>query len=358
MIPRELVEGDLRTMEPVGSGPYMQESYQFQVRYEYVRNPTWREADQGLPYIDRRIRLPLLDSTAIESGFRAQQADVMGSGDDRTSVPADMADRLIRDLGDQIEVTEYTSLNLFTWNMASWPGPRPFDDIRVREAFYRNFNGEQFIELVADGWGVKTTGQMSQGLEPYVLDESETAEFKRFDRQEARQLLEAAGWDFDHTWRNSTLANPVNISAAEVFSEQLRQIGVHTSIESRPAAEWIQDVSRTGNYDFCGGVGHPPQDSPARQMRLHHSNTQTHHQAFNIRDTEVDAMIEEAERTVDREANIELVKETQRELLRRYSHMSYHYTPVLRELRWSYVRDWEFSQLSAPMFRTEAWMDV
>jgi peptide/nickel transport system substrate-binding protein len=356
IIPRELVEGDLDNTEPVGSGPYMLDSYQFGVRYEFVRNPTWREADEGKPYIDRRVRIPLNDSAAIEAAFRGHQVHVFGGGSGGAAPTADMTERLLRDMGDQIEATEFTALNLFTWNMAS--SQDYFWDERVREAFYRNYDADQMIELVGNGFGVKVTGKVAQGLTPYVLDESESAEFLRHDRDEARALLDAAGFDFERVYVNSTLSSPTNNTAAEVFSEQLRQIGVQTTIDSRPASEWLPEVSRTGNYDFCGGVGHPAYDAPGRAMRLHHTNSETHHQAFNIRDPEIDAMIEEAERTVDREANIALVKDIQRDLLRKYAHLNYVYTAIQHELKWADVRDWEFSRTNAVMYRTEAWLDA
>jgi peptide/nickel transport system substrate-binding protein len=349
IIPSELTLGDLDTMEPVGSGPYMLDDYQFGVRYEYVRSPTWREADEGKPYIDRRIRLPLTDSAALEAAFRGEQLHVW--------IPtADQATRLIDDLGDNLNVEEFIALNLFIWNMSS--EREHFNDERVREAFYRNYDAEEMIELVANGWAVKATGKVAQGLEPYVLDESESEEFLRHDREAARQLLDAAGWDFDQTYVNTTLTSAVNNTAVEVFSEQLRQIGVNTTIDVRPASEWLPNVANTGDYDFTGGVGHPAYDAPGRAMRLHHTNTLSHHHATNIRDPQIDAMIEEAETTVDREANIELVKEIQRELLRKYAHLSYNFTLIQRELRWNYVQDWEFNKTNAVMYRTEAWMDV
>ncbi len=349
IIPSELILGDLDTTEPIGSGPYMLDSYQFGVRYEYVRSPTWREADEGKPYIDRRIRLPLTDSAALEAAFRGEQTHVW--------IPtADQADRLISDLGDRINTTEFVALNLFTWNMSS--EREVFNDERVREAFYRNYDADEMINLVANGWAVKATGKVAQGLEPYVLDESESAEYLRHDRDEARQLLDAAGWDFDQTYVNTTLTSPVNNTAVEVFSEQLRQIGIATNIDVRPASEWLPNMANTGDYDFSGGVSHPAYDAPGRAMRLHHSNTLSHHNATNIRDPQIDGMIEEAERTVDREANIELVKDIQRLLLERYAHLSYNFTLVQRELSWNYVQDWEFSPTNAVMYRTEAWLDT
>src|SRR5690606_20375627 len=72
IVPSELTLGDFDQSEPVGSGPYQLKSAQFQVRYEYERNPTYRDADKGLPYIDERVWLPIAtDPSADEAAFRS-----------------------------------------------------------------------------------------------------------------------------------------------------------------------------------------------------------------------------------------------------------------------------------------------
>jgi peptide/nickel transport system substrate-binding protein len=349
IVPRELTEGDLAGTEPVGSGPYMLDDYQLEVRYEYVKSPTYRRAAEGQPYIDRRVRLPMTDNAALEAAFRGEQIH-------QWIPPSESADRIARDLGERVNVTEFTGLNMVTWNMSA--AREQYDDERVREAFYRAFNPDELIDLVADGWAVKATGKIAQGLDAYLLDESDSAEYLRYDEAEARSLLDAAGFDFEHVYEMTTLAGAVNESMLQVFTEQWRRIGVQTRAVVAPAPEWLPNISRTGNYDFVGGVVHPGWDSPQRPMRLHHTNSFTIHQAMGMRDPEIDAMIERTEQIIDRDEQIESIKDLQMELLRRYSHMSYVYTPIQRELLWAHVRDWEFTPTNAVMYRTEAWMDV
>jgi len=99
IVPRELVTGDFDQSEPIGSGPYQFRSGQLQVRYEYERNPTYREAANGLPYIDERIWLPIAtDAAADEAAFRSGQSLVIQPLDPTLS------DRLVADLSDDIEV--------------------------------------------------------------------------------------------------------------------------------------------------------------------------------------------------------------------------------------------------------------
>jgi hypothetical protein len=69
-------------------------------------------------------------------------------------------------------------------------------------------------------------------------------------------------------------------------------------------------------------------------------------------------MIEESEVTLDREANIELVKQIQLALLERYAPFAQVNSNILKQPRWAYVMDWEFTPATHPLYRTEAWLDT
>jgi peptide/nickel transport system substrate-binding protein len=356
IIPRELVTGDFENTEPVGSGPWQVKAIQRGVLYEYERNPTYRDADQGLPYVDERSRIVLPDVAAQETAFRAEQSMVY-------IPPPDVADRIVRDLSDRIEVTEFLTFSPFTRHMSS---KRPhFDDIRVREAFYRAFNADEHIDLVLNGWGVAVPGIAPASWTDYQLDWDETlasgktvAEHQKHDPEEARQLLEAAGFNFDQEYVLSAPAVGVNDQTLQVFGEQIRRVGVtNTTFDIRPLAEWFSAQSNTGNHDF-GTMNHPSEDSLSRVLRLNHSNTGMIHQSKNIADPEVDALIDEADIQIDREAHVEKVKEVQRALLERYAHMGLVFTQINRELMWSYIQDWEFVAVTVPVYQQQAWLDV
>src|SRR5690606_30373717 len=73
IVPSELILGDFNNTPPIGSGPYMQTSFQMGVQYDYERNPTYRLAGEGLPYIDKRTRYVLgTDNTTLEAAFRGK----------------------------------------------------------------------------------------------------------------------------------------------------------------------------------------------------------------------------------------------------------------------------------------------
>jgi peptide/nickel transport system substrate-binding protein len=350
IIPSELIHGDLNGSVPIGSGPYLQTSAQFGVRYEYERSPTYRGAAEGLPYVDRRVRTSLTDASALDAAFRSEQTT-------EWTPPPEIADRLVDDLDDRLTVEEFTTMSLFTRNMSR--ARETFDDIRVREAFYRWFDPDPFIEIVAGGWGVPAPGQLAAGLQLYQLEASETEEFKRYDVEEAVRLLDAAGFDYDATYELTTIStNPTNNTAVEVYENQLRAVGIRNiTYITLPTSEWLPNITNTGNYDFCV-VQHPAYDTPQTPLRLNHTESGNINAWMGIRDPEIDAMIEASEQLIDLDENIEAVKNVQLELLQRYAHLSYVYTAVNRNLRYAYINDWEFNPATHPMYRVEAWLET
>jgi ABC-type transport system substrate-binding protein len=49
-------------------------SFQFGVQYNYERNPTYRRANEGLPYIEERTWYVIgADFSALDAAFRSRQ---------------------------------------------------------------------------------------------------------------------------------------------------------------------------------------------------------------------------------------------------------------------------------------------
>jgi peptide/nickel transport system substrate-binding protein len=353
IVPSELVLGDLNTSLPVGSGPYQLKSHQFGVRYEYERNPTYRDAAQGLPYIDTRVWLPMTDFAAVDAAFRSEQIHRL------FGPPPEIADALEADLGDQLTVNEFVSTALMVRSMSA--ARELFEDIRIREAFYRWFDAAEYIDLVVGGKGVAVPGYVPAGLSDYQLDPSETEQTMRFDPEESRKLLEAAGFDFDkeYLFSTSTSGDGMNQPSIEIAAQQARRVGINNiAFGIGPSAEWSEQYSQTGNFDFVV-VFFRNTDTPQLPLRLQHTTPNNRNAWFGLKDPEVDALIEESERLIDREAHIEKVKDVQRALAERYANMGPVFSPIQRELVWSYVKDWELNTEwpTHTNYQTRAWID-
>jgi ABC-type transport system substrate-binding protein len=354
LVPRELLD-NFDLAEPVGSGPYQLVDYSLGSRYEYERNPTYRGAPQ--PYIDRRTVTDITDQTAQEAAFRGEQLHTF------RAFTAETAQRIIGDLSDRIEVAEFPTFSAFTWGPSS---ERPdFDDVRVREGLWRIFEPDEYIDIVRDGHAVPVPGMLAAGLTLYQLDWEDVledgrtvAEHKKHDIAEGVALLEAAGFDFNKTYVLSTIVGAANETAIQVFEQQMRRAGItNFRHDHRPGADWIAEITPTGNYDFTT-IGHPAEDTPHRPMRLNHSTTGLVHQGFNVADPEIDAVIEASEQAMDFDEHVELIKEAQRKLIMAKAHMAYIHTAISFDLTWSYLRDWEFNTGTHVMYQTQAWLDV
>jgi peptide/nickel transport system substrate-binding protein len=358
IVPEELIP-QLDEHPPVGSGPYQVREHQLGTRYLYERNPTYRDADRGLPYIDEREMLVLPDTSAQEAAFRGQQIHVHGG------FTVEMADRVIRDLGDQLTVVEFTNIAAFSANLnanrtrSGWGDVEIFDDVRVREAWYRAINQQQITDLVDNGQAVNCPGALSAGLERYLLDEAVGGVYHRHDAAEARQLLDAAGFDLDHVYRLTTLPGARNESGLQVIQRQLHDAGVETTAHVVPFSEWLGPVQEAGNYDFAI-LGHPAYDTPLQSLRHNHSDPQQRYNSANLADPDIDAMIERSEEILDFDEQTELVNEIQVALLEQYAHMMHVNSPLVRSVHWAYLRDWEVSAAGNQhiYYNTEAWLDV
>ena len=151
IVPRELLD-NLDKAPPVGSGPYYLAEYDQNVFRLYRRNPGYREAAKGLPYIEEREYRQIVDPAAQETAFRSEQIMVF------TSPTVDIGEQIKRQMADRVDTIEYQSLNSFCFSANVTRAP--WNDIRVREAIYRFLNRQQYLDLLDKGKGVLPPGPM------------------------------------------------------------------------------------------------------------------------------------------------------------------------------------------------------
>jgi ABC-type transport system substrate-binding protein len=348
IFPKENI-GQLDTAWQIGSGPYTLAEYDLNARYLYKRNETYREASKGLPHIAEREFKIIVDPAAQEAAFRSEQVHVW-------IVPfPNLADQIKKDLSGRIEMTEYLSLSMNTFS-ANVTKP-PWNDVRVREAVYRILNRQQYVDLMDKGKGAVPPGPLSIGLTDYQLTPAQTEKYFRQDARAAKQLLDAAGFDFNRQVEMITIQGARNESALEIFQNQASQVGMKVQLLPVSSAEFLQQRVLKGNWETWIAQ-HPAYDSPQVPLRLQHTTTNNFHQFNGLRDPQVDAMIDKSEQTVDRNDRIKLVKDIQIALLEKYTPFVWLQNFTVFLARWKYVRDYEVNPVSVhPMYRIEMWLD-
>jgi peptide/nickel transport system substrate-binding protein len=348
IIPKENLD-KLDTAWPVGSGPYELTDYNLGVRYAFKRFEGFREAGKGMPFIDQREARLMVDPAAQEASFRSEQMHIWPNIPNPT-----MADQIKRDLGDKIVLDEYQTLSPFPVIMnATKP---PFNDPRVREAVYRALNRQQYLDLLDLGRGVLPAGVLSAGLTEYQLDPKQTEKYWKNDPRAARQLLEAAGYDFGKEYRMLTLNRPKNNQGGEIFAQQVSQAGMKIRLLAPVTlGDWHHHMEN-GDFDVAYAAM-PGYDSPQKVLRFQHSNSLSAYKYTGPKDSAIDAMIEKSEVTLDKNERIKQVKDIQVALLEKYTPFFLTHNFKAYVARWKYVKDYEVIASSHAMPRTELWMD-
>jgi len=309
IIPRETLDV-VRDQPPIGSGPFELTDFQFNQTYSFKRFEKYRDADKV--YFDQRDAVYITDPVAAESAFRSGQLSYWEPG-------LNIVDRLKGELDPKkFANIDYLNLGFDGLNSMMDPakgGPRPWHDVRVRQAIYRLIDRQQLISLAYRGHAIVPPGLVPAGLPAaYQLDPKESAELTKTDVAEAKKLLSAASYDTSKTWEAITGADT---SEAEVLQHQLALGGFNIRPVSPPFSVFIENI-RNAKFDFWIGPS-TATDSPARPLRYQHSTTGFAFSNMGLYDPQIDKLIEQSETETDFQKHAELVKEVQRKALASYT---------------------------------------
>jgi ABC-type transport system substrate-binding protein len=355
IVPQEMID-ILDTHTPVGSGPWQLASNTLGAEYNYKRFDNWRGAKDGLPYFDGRKTLGLTDAVAIETSLRGEQLH------EWVNTPPSTADRLQKELDkSKFTLIQYPSLGLWGCNALMDPttdGPRPWFDIRVRQAIYRLTNRQQILDLVFNGHGTLTTGPIHTSLSAYQLDKSATDKYFKEDVNEAKQLLSAAGYDNSKTWSvTSYNSDPTPAQGGEVWQNQLARADFKVDIQPLPLAEVLPKHMGIGKFDFWL-AGQPGGDAPDRAIRNQASDTGDIFNHVGLYDKAMDALVAQSEQATDRQENIRLVKEIEQKALDAYSLSYVFYTLTTFTYINARVQSYFIDPTNGMRYQTKAWFSA
>jgi peptide/nickel transport system substrate-binding protein len=351
IVPKEVVD-DIEHTPAVGSGPFELVDHTFGQKYVYKKFENFREAKNGMPYFTGRETYSLTDPVAQEAAFRSGQIS-------EWTPAASLIDRLLGDL-DKSKFTNTPFLATGQVGMnammnAQLGGPRPWQDVRVREAIYRLTNKQQHVDLAYAKKAVVNQTPLQAGLTAWLLDPKDTEKYYKEDVAAAKQLLSAANYDSSKEWLTvCSNTTPINATLAEVWSQQLGRADIKLRIQAMPLAEILPNYMNVGKFDFWVG-SQPGGDTPARAMRNHHSNTSDVFNNVGLYNKEIDALIEKSEQETNREENIKQIKDLQKKVLDLYS-LSFNTLTAQSYLFFdSRLQDFLIDPLTGQDYQYQAW---
>lgn len=171
---------------PVGTGPFVVESWTPQQQVDLVRNDDYstvapEAANDGPAYLDRIVWRFIPDAATRYAALQSGEVQVI----DNPQPDAIAAAQAGGDITD-VDAPRPGSVNRIELNS----GQAPFDDVRVREAFIRSADVDPGIESLYAGTVTRSHSPLSSSEPMAVSDES----LFGTDVDAANTLLDEAGW--------------------------------------------------------------------------------------------------------------------------------------------------------------------
>ena len=244
ILPRHAYEGKDWTgadalQPPVGTGPFVFDSWDQGMRITLKRNPNYF-MDPDLPYLDQVIFAFVADATTAKTAFLAGEYDILGvfASTDYNEMRANP------DI--QMEVNIYPSRFIVGFNLVQ----APFDDLKLRQAVAAAINQDEMMSIALKEVGLKAEHFLSP-LFQWAVDDSVTV--PAYDVEKASKLMEESGLvkDADGNYLKVTL-DTMNYSPfpdlAQVFKSQMAAVGIDVTINMLEYASFDEKVVK--NKDF------------------------------------------------------------------------------------------------------------
>jgi peptide/nickel transport system substrate-binding protein len=232
--------GDEYGLNPIGTGPFMLESWTTESEMSFVPNPNyaghrpWTEAATP-PSIDRLVVRFSTDEAARVNALEAGEADIiyLASGTQMNRIGE----------GYTVFDSPARALVYAGFNTAR----APFDDPAVRRAVEQAINKDDILAVAAEGVGQVTDSPLPPTIFGY--DEAIAASGASFDVEAAQVALNDAGVQTPLTINILTSTFPTFEAIAVVMQAQLAALGINAEITVLDFAA-VREAALAGEYDL------------------------------------------------------------------------------------------------------------
>lgn len=307
-----------RAENPVGTGPYLLDSYDPNQQITVVRNPGyWGEA----PKVDRLTFRFIADDNARLLALQNEEIDVIG----------EVTPQMLLSMPQDVSVVLHESRPIrYVAMMTNINGEAPFDimqDRQVREAFAWAIDRETLASVLYDGRGIPAKGILPGWM--FNLGDDHTDGFG-YDPAKAGGMLDGAGWVMaadgirEKDGRKLSLrlvAAYPNVSTVKPMPEMLEQmfaaIGVEINlVEVDDSGVYGSTYLDTGEADLYLEFASNNNTDPTYLLNnLFTSTTPWGGYKFFAPGAHVDALIRDARQAQTREEVIENVRAAHRAIV-------------------------------------------
>jgi peptide/nickel transport system substrate-binding protein len=226
--------------EGIGTGPFRLLEYQPNSHVEYTRHGNYWKS--GRPFLDALSFKILTDEQARVAALRAGAIDGgTFSADSARALAGDRNLKVLRGL-----TAAFRELQ-----MTMKPNdPKPWHDVRVRQAINFALNRQELINKVYSGFG-DYSGIVPPGYGPWPLTRAELRNtYQKHNLVKARALMRAAGHANGFSVTMTTFSTPLDFQqVAAVMKEQLKRINIEVNIVAQEPGTFAANNGR-GTFEW------------------------------------------------------------------------------------------------------------
>jgi len=255
IVPKEAVEkyGKDFFQNPVGTGPFVFESWTPDLEIIMKKNPNYWDKDEfgnSIPYLNGVKFRFIKDLSQQLLEFRN------GTIDESYRIPNELFKNIINE--DKTPTPEYSKYiiqrktALSTQYYGFLVTSKTFKDPRVRQAFNYAVDREKILKYILQG---SATDPAIHGMVPPVMPNYNASRIKgySFDLDKAKQLMTEAGYPggkgFPEVTLNINEGGGRNTQIAEAIQDMLKEIGVTVKLQLLQFAQHLDNID-AGRSDF------------------------------------------------------------------------------------------------------------
>ena len=305
---------------PVGTGPFKFVSYTKGTEIRLARNPTYFKP--GLPYLDSLVMRIIPDLSVQVLALENGEVDFLWE------LPGPLQSRIKSDARFQTARTGYHPGGSNCIMTMSFNLDRPvLKELRVRQAVAHALDRQTFLSQILFGDGKVAAAPISSEI-PWA--HAAGLAMPKADRAEGEKLLDGAGWKKEGEGPRTArgvpgvadgtrlsidfLHFPTFAKYGELVRQQLAVVGIGVVLKPLEPAVFAPTVFKDRNFDsnvisYCNGP-----DPEIGVRRMYHSSQigpAPFTNAAAYRNPRVDALFDEASRTVERDKRSRLYRQTQ-----------------------------------------------
>ncbi len=282
------------TLEMNGTGPFMLDSFEKEVKYTLVKNPNyWKE---GLPYLDSIEQVPIPDDNARMNAMRSGEINFV------EYVPW-------QNMAEFEEDDNYTLFKGFdTYNIVRLnPTKPPLDNKLVRQAFNYAIDREAVIAVAFGGEGEEMTVALFPESSPW--HQEDLAGHWTYDPDKALELLAEAGVDPSGITLDFAVATiSVHSDTGQVVAQQLEALGFSVNIIQQDVPT-LTERRTTGDYQMMQdglSLSYPDPDAYSVYFDI---NGSQYARGVGYENQELADLLEQGRSELDPEARKEIYKQ-------------------------------------------------